>query len=369
MYVPDLSSLPLDPYWDTFVGLDSHEDFETLADSVAFREEVPPDVAGRFDLVRRALRLSAVDANMVDAALGRALLSLELALRHRHEEFKGPLKDPTLYRLIEWGGRKHLFENGPEALHSARQQRNKLVAHPRRDTRLLMLGLGVVREISTTINELYADPDLRMERTRLREDLHRTLSWVRERGGLIDLSEQDIGRLIIYDVNCPFVENRGDEKTPILYLLAWPLFDPTPDHETIRLVTPLLIPVCSWQHEPEGVRLTLHKEGEVSLAAGSLASRGVVSIVPLDTLPDPELVHRYETWRTDLDSGPVDTATLFSFVSHRNAEVRTALRYSAQPPLHNTAIQSHGSVKLAAGETTSLVVPWSSQTLTRGSDR
>ncbi|GAB5520377.1 MAG: hypothetical protein RhofKO_26280 [Rhodothermales bacterium] len=341
-YFPDLSSVPLDPYWNVFIGFDTHADFEALAAKVAFRSEVPRDVVGRFELVCRALRLAAIDMRMIDAALSRSLLTLELALSHRHDELGGPLRkrQKTLQKLIDWCGSMHLFENGAKAVHAARKIRNDIVAHPQRDSRLYMLGINIVDDITKTINELYEDPILRKARNDARAQLQQHLSIFSQNGALIDRASIGKGRLIAFNAECLFVENRDQAEIPIHYLAIWPIFDPTPVNQGVQLSDPILLCAKSWSY----------KESILTLETKSTAQNAPNETAPIkiELLSDPKHVRQYKSWRDQLDEGPVETQIVMDSTSASNRRIRSEL-IACQSPFVSAPSIWAGSVNIPTG--------------------
>lgn len=317
MHQPDLSSLPLDPFWTSIGELDTHAAFEAIADAVAFRREVPADIAGRFDLVRAAVRHAAVDAVLVDAAFARALLTLELALTRRHEELGSPLpkKNRSLAGLIEWGGTVPLFEGGPEPVHGARRLRNSLVAHPRSDARAFYHVLQVVREIPPLINGLYEDSGLRRRRLDAWTGLREALGDITRDGAVLDATALGLGRHLIYAAACPYAENRSGPLHA--RALAWPIFDPPDPEEAAHIPPPIAFDASSWALENDTLTLVLRDSG------------GQVTIGPIRK---PANASRFAAWTDALAKGQADVEVLRSMASHHAGQVRRSHRDGETPP-------------------------------------
>ena len=329
MHRPDLSAVPLDPFWSAIGEFDSHEAFERLADALVLRPEVPPTVARRFDLVRAAVRHAAVEAVLADAAFSRALLTLELALSSRHQDLGAPLpkKKRRLADLIDWGATVPLFENGPEAIHAARHLRNDLVAHPQGDARAFYHVLQVVREVPFVINGLYDDPDLRRERLDAWTGLGSVLDRVTQDGAVLDARPLGLGRHIIYAAACPFSDNRDGPLR--IHVLAWRIHRPKAG--PVHIPSPLAFDAARWSATDDTVTLDLF--------SGGMA----VTVAPLRK---PENVRRFAAWRDASARSQANQQALRSFAAHHAARVRTAHRHGDSPAPASTVVEKGASVPI-----------------------
>lgn len=210
-----------DPRWEDFTRNDPAF-FEELAGRIAFRPEVPEEVADRFELIRKLLRYSYYEYEFQDAAMDRALLTFELALKARYEELDGtPVRENemNLYSLIRWGAKQGLFEESEKRVQATRKMRNH-IAHPKRNPLHGMLGPSAIYRIVDLINGLYADPELRAERKEVADKWNNRFEELTGHGAMLKTNGEEVP---IFEARVLAYDNRREEDR--YYLLFWPLFE------------------------------------------------------------------------------------------------------------------------------------------------
>ena len=310
-----LKALPLDPFWESAVDFQSHADFEAFAESIWLRPEVPAPVAGRFDVVRRLVLHSAVEATLLEAAYDRTLLTVELAFKTRYDELVGSTgKRKRMVDYERWALENHLVEDGDLAedgetpLQGLRLLRNTLSAHPSGTTRLGPGGLSLLSGIPRIINELYDDPELRRARNEERAAVNAALPG--RAGAVADLTALGLGAILAFRSEVLYVENGGGA---FLYVVAvWPLVEVREGDTSLNLSEPVLFTATGWEAEANGVRFGLASGESVAVCLAT----------------SPEAASEFERWERTVEKTSFGMTMLHSLASHQLARLRLALRTS-----------------------------------------
>lgn len=192
--------------------------------SIALRPEVHNDVAQAFGIIHKLLCHAYFEYLFIDVAVGKALHTLEMALKIRYKEitFSEWKKNAPLHQLLEWFRSRSYFErDDPDFFAKVKNARNYL-SHP---TAFRFGGTASLHWIDTTIglvNDVYDDLDLRKERKVLVRQFDEVVNKFLKDGAKIKGKQ---GELLLYGLAGSIANNKS---TPVRYSFALlPLFDPS----------------------------------------------------------------------------------------------------------------------------------------------
>jgi hypothetical protein len=317
--LPTITLQP-DRLWTLIEGYGSPDVFRAAAARVALLPTVPEAVAQRFAVVARLVALAYAEAAFLDVAFERALLTVELALRLRHDELGGPLRprERTLARLAEWAVAEELVEDGHAAIDAARRLRNG-AAHATNGPAPTVMALGSVEATARLLNDLYECPHLRRQRNVIRAVLAGAIGRAVGGGAVADLGAVGLSRLLVWSAAVLHVENRpGRVPTEVsegtlAHVALWPLFDPSGAPQSFDMGRPVVLVARAWEERDGGLALDLY---------GALEGVGPRRVFVQRAL-DAADAARLHTWRTAL--GPSDSVAE-TLAAHTYGELRTALR-------------------------------------------
>lgn len=208
-----------DPTWKVF-EVDNRQEFvDRIVPDIIFKEQVSEHIIKEWNTIHHLIALSYYKYQLMDVALDKALMSMEMASKIRFKEihpggWKGKF-GPLLNKLHDM----NMFDASKEQLNHIRKLRNHSV-HPDRHSFMGPGSLSMIRAIIRLINELHDDLELRLERRALQHSLEHFWKsiplgvWTYKTGNHQSTLSQ---------LTCFLIDNK--EPKPVYYFLVTPTFD------------------------------------------------------------------------------------------------------------------------------------------------
>ena len=166
--------------------------------------------------IRKLLIHSYYEYDFIDVAVHEALLTLEMALKHRYTELTAKKWKGNLKELLAWFAKmKYLETDHKEFLNAIRKQRND-VAHPETYKISGNLGINRIIPIIGMINDVHADVPERAQRKAATKALHGKVQAMVKNGALLEIAEY---RYIIYQAGVMFVNQTKDVSELLAFAL------------------------------------------------------------------------------------------------------------------------------------------------------
>jgi len=121
-------------------------------------ELVPAEITTRLERIKRALRLSFVEYELLDITLEYALVTVELAFKQRYRQHvgKAPKRYPKYVALIDWAEAEGLLSGLDNRANLLRRLRNSAV-HPERDSFGGVAFMQVFKCVFAVVNRLFSE--------------------------------------------------------------------------------------------------------------------------------------------------------------------------------------------------------------------
>lgn len=298
--------LTKDERWEAW-SKNSFEYFQKMASAFSFIPQVPETVKKRFETVSKLILHSYFEYEFLDVALERALFTFEMSLRIRYEEIHGskPIdkkgKDWDLFSLIRWASGQGLFEMNESSVQSLRDLRN-VAAHPKEPQLFGHLSLHGIHKIVEIINGLYEDVEVRKARQQEEARIQALLEEHLKNGGELDLEN---ARLIIFKASLLYFDNKS--ASPKYYFLFWPIFDPSPKDNSVKICEPIVYESREWELTDGVFRFRSETDGRE---------------LKLRRITNSENALRYEKWKKDFEAS--DFPLTFE-LNHQIGEIRAEI--------------------------------------------
>jgi len=144
----------------------SFEQFCSELPEFYFRADIPKDVLDSFEVVKRLLVHSYYEYKFIDEAYSKALHTFEMAMNIRYRDFAMLTKPLVFNTLVHELTKLDLFDTDISVLLHVKDMRNHF-SHPERHSFGGAVYWHRIEHISSLINEMYEDVDLRIERRKL----------------------------------------------------------------------------------------------------------------------------------------------------------------------------------------------------------
>lgn len=286
-------SLKKDSRWDAW-QIASHSEFqEKMIPLFHWHPDTHIDIVKRFDLVQKILLFSYFEYELLDVAVDRSLLSLEMALNLRLKELKAFKKWDKFEKRIDSAADLGLFENDDSQIHALRKLRNKSSAHPQHYSLTGIAGHRLVPTIIMVINDLYENRVLRSQRKQITEEANSQLLSKFTRGAILTENET---RMIIWNCTLLHFENRF--ATPQYHIAAYPIFEPRTVGNQLEMADPLLL-VCKKIEIDETV--TLFDDNDKLIAR-------------IEAITDNVNRNRFDNW--EREAAKLESALSWRYLAH-----------------------------------------------------
>ena len=198
-----------DEIWGCFVIPVTFEGFckETIPE-INLKPEVNEDVHKSFRVVRKLLEHSYYEYEFFDMAALKSILSFEMALKLRYQELTGTKwsENKSLKTLIQWFHEKRYFEVYNDSfLDYVRMIRNHS-AHPYRHGLSGAMGRQNILYSIDLINDLYEDPELRVKRMTLMNEISSKVKELNTNG--LKITFADDSSVLVCAARPVFINNK-----------------------------------------------------------------------------------------------------------------------------------------------------------------
>jgi hypothetical protein len=212
-----------DERWSVFTVPDTYQEFcasTHCIPEIRLKAEVNDDVKGKFRIVRKLLEHSYYEYEFYDVAAVNAVFTFEMALNLRYTEITKEKWRKNLEKLIEWFNSRSYFEvYNPGFLEYIRQVRNNF-AHQQGNHFAGPMKRHHIEYSINLINDLYEDPQLRIERMTLMRELEAKIKAINTKG--LKIWFNDGSSQLAYMARPIFVNNKLSPNE--IYFLFSPLF-------------------------------------------------------------------------------------------------------------------------------------------------
>ncbi|PBQ34571.1 hypothetical protein CNR22_23260 [Sphingobacteriaceae bacterium] len=197
----------------------SFEDYCLKIPKFYFRKGVPEDVIKNFEVIEKLMIFGYYEYRFVDEAYAKALLTFEMAMSIRYKDFFPGSKDLTFNNLIGELSALNLFDLNLEGLKHLKWTRNYF-AHPKHYSFAGIVFWHRVEFVSRTINEMYEDVSLRLQRNALEH----TFTKNQNESNLCEslILTLDKKENILFRFKLLFINNK--HSSPVYIFLCVPLF-------------------------------------------------------------------------------------------------------------------------------------------------